>query len=301
MRRERSAVVSRLALLVALAALLSAAGKPVLQTGRAGDVTLRRCTPEGYGVAGRYFAPRSKTPQEIRLTAGWLTAKERRRACLLRATIRVTIAGSNGIAASAEWKVNSVRRPWSGIAHTWIWRNWCDTGPEAEATFAVSVLGGRTVRQQIPVPPVCVDQGSPTTLTDLGTGTKHVPRSDRFRPHIIPKRAPPPLHWALINPKNGWLVSDGWTLVAVYAGSPGADPSIGRFAILRQNAIFGIEYLPPDVVDVGRVGAIKIVHPPRGRSRETTAQYGHLPFVSTNGTRGFLDLTGDRIRITHRP
>ena len=301
MRRERSAMVTRVVLLVALASFLSAVAKPLLETGGAGDVKLRRCTPEGYGVAGRYVAPRGKAPGAIRLTAGWLTAKERRRSCLLHATIRLTIAGSSGVAASADWSVNSVRRPWSSIAHTWIWRNWCDTGPGTEATFAVSVPGEPTVSQPIPVPPVCVAAGAPTTLTDLGTGTKYAPRSDRFVPHFLPRRAPPPLPYALIHARNAWLASDGYTLVAVYAGSPGIDPSIGRFVIVRQNEIFGVQYAPDDTVDVGRVGAVRITRAPRGRSRETTAQYGQLAFVSANGTRGVLDLTGDRVRITARP
>jgi hypothetical protein len=101
--------------------------------------------------------------------------------------------------------------------------------------------------------------------------------------------------------KNGWLVSDGYTLVAVYAGSPGIDPSIGRFGIIRQSAIFGVQYYPPELVDVGRVGALKITRAPRGRSRETTAQYGRLTFISANGTKGVIELTGDHVRITSRP
>ena len=101
----------------------------------------------------------------------------------------------------------------------------------------------------------------------------------------------------MIKVKNAWLVSDGYTLVAVYAGSSGDDPSIGRFAIVRQNDIFGVQYNPPDIVDVGRIGAVKITRAPQGRSRETSAQRGQLSFVSKNGTRGVLELTGDRVRI----
>jgi hypothetical protein len=104
----------------------------------------------------------------------------------------------------------------------------------------------------------------------------------------------------LVNPKNGWLVSDGYTLVAVYAGSPGEDPSLGRFGIVHQNLIFGTQYVPDDFVDVGKVGAIKITRAPRGRSRETSAQTGRIFFVSANGTKGFLDLRTDRVRVTHR-
>ena len=105
----------------------------------------------------------------------------------------------------------------------------------------------------------------------------------------------------MIHARNAWLAGDGYTLVAVYAGSPGADPSIGRFAVIRQNEIFGLQYEPPDIVDAGKIGAVEITRAPRGRSRETTAQYGRLAFVSANGTRGVFDLTGDRVRITARP
>ncbi len=301
MRRERSATVTRLVLLVALASVLSAVGKPLLGTGGAGDMRLRRCTPEGYGLAWSHTSPKGNAPQAVRLTAGWLTAREKRRSCQLQTTIHLAISGSSGVAATADWHVNSVRRPWSAIMRTWIWRNWCDTDPSATATIALSAPGERTISDRFPDPPVCVSSGSPSTLTDLGTGTKNAPRSDRIPPHILPKSVPPPLHRVLINPKNAWLVSDGYTLVAVYAGSPGVDPPLGRFAIIRQNETFGVQYEPPELVDAGRVGAVTIIHPPRGRSRETTAQSGKLAFVSTNGTKGFLDLRTDRIRITSRP
>jgi hypothetical protein len=237
----------------------------------------------------------------VRLTAGWLTGTEKRHSCLLRTTIRVTITGPSGVVASGVWRVNSVRRPWSGIVHTWAWRNWCDADPQAKVTLAVSASGERTVRQQTPIRPVCVNSGAPTTLTDLGTGTKYVPRLNPLPPHFLPKGTPSPIQRAWLTPKNAWLVSDGYTLVAVYAGSPGIDPSIGRFVIVRQNAIFGVQYAPDDTVDVGRVGAVRITRAPHGRSRETTAQYGQLAFVSANGTKGVLDLTGDRVRITARP
>jgi hypothetical protein len=295
------AVAIRLVLLVALVPCLAAVGKPLLETGGARDVKLRHCTPEGYGLEWRYVRPTAAPPKAVRLTVAWLTAIETRRSCLLHTTIHLTIAGSGKPAISAHWDVNAVRRPWSGIVHTWVWRNWCDTDPQARARVEFSAPGERTIGQGISEPPICVRPSAPSTLTALGTGTKYVHRSDRISPHILPKRVPPPLHYALINVKNAWLVSDGYTLVAVYAGSPGADSSIGRFAIIRQNAIIGVQYEPPDIVDVGRVGAIKITRAPRGRSRETTAQHGQLAFVSANGTRGILDLTGDRVRITARP
>lgn len=300
MRRERSAVVTRLVLLIALASFLFAVGKPLLDTGAADGMTLRRCAPEGYGLAQKYAPLTGHARRAVRLTAGWLTAKEKRRSCLLRTTIRLAVVGPTG-AVSADWNVNSVRRPWSGVVHTWVWRNWCDGDHNAEPTVKFSVLGGRTVSRRVANPPVCVNPNAPTTVTDLGTGTKYVKRpSTRIPPQILRKGAPPALPYAVLKVENAWLVSDGYTLVAVYAGSPGEHPSIGRFVIVRQNAIFGVQYEPADIVNVGRVGAIKITRAPRGRSRETTAQWGRLAFVSADGTKGILELNRDRVRITGR-
>jgi hypothetical protein len=121
----------------------------------------------------------------------------------------------------------------------------------------------------------------------------------QFPPHILPKGSPPPLGWDTVNPKNAWLVSDGYTLVAVYAGNPGKEPSRGRFAIIRQNLVFGIEY-PPDLVDLPKAGALKITRSPRGASRERSAQYGELAFTSVKGVKGVLDLAGDRIGVARR-
>jgi hypothetical protein len=286
-------------LLVALASFLVAFGEPA---GRADGMTLRRCTPEGYGLEQRSAPRTAHAHHAVRLTAGWLTANEKRRSCRLQTTIRLTITGSEGVAASAHWRVHSVRRPWSSIVHTWVWRNWCQPADQGEATVTFSASDGTAVTQRVADPPVCVNPDAPSTVADLGTGTKYVKRpSSRIPPHIVPKGSPPPIPYALIKVKNAWIVSDGYTLVAVYAGSPGEDPSVGRFAIVRQNAIFGIQYAPPDLVDVGRVGALEIARAPHGRSRETTAQRGRIAFVSKNGTKGILDLTDDRVRITERP
>jgi hypothetical protein len=294
MRRERRALASRLALLVALASLLYAVAKPASGSG----ARLPRCAPEGYGLEQKPLFRQARPQRRVKLTVGWVTATERRRACLLKTTIRLTIVGSGGAAVTARWHVRAVLEPWSGVVHTWIWRNWCETGRHVEARVAFSLPRGRSVSQLVPAPPRCVQAGAASTVTDLGTGTKYVQRpGDRIPPHILPKGTPPPLHEALINPRNAWLVSDGYTLVAVYAGSPGDNASIGRFAIIRQNEIFGVQYAPPDIVDVGKVGAIRITRAPTGASKETAAQRGKLAFVSTDGTRGVLELTGDRVRV----
>jgi hypothetical protein len=212
----------------------------------------------------------------------------------------LAIVGAGGVAVSADWSVNAVLRPWSSVVHTWVWRNWCPDS-QGQATVKFSVPSGRAVSQLVPNPPTCVSAGAASTVADLGTGTRYVQRpGSRIPPHILPRGTPPPLHAAQITVKNAWLVSNGYTLVAVYAGYEGNDPAIGRFAIIRQNLIFGVQYAPPDFVDVGRVGALKITRSPTGASHETSAQRGLLHFISANGTKGVLALTGDRVRVLRR-
>jgi hypothetical protein len=299
MRRERLARGSRLALLVALASFLCAVGKPALGAGSAARVTLPRCSPEGYGL--EQAPPRTAQRRKaVVLTAGWITAIERRRSCRLKTTIRLTIKDSGGAAVKAHWNVRAVLKPWSSVVHTWVWRNWCEPGGQGEATVGFSLPSGRSVRLRVSDPPTCVNAGAASTVADLGTGTKYVKLpAERIPPHVLPKSAPPPLPEALIKVKNAWLVSDGYTLVAVYAGSAGNNPSLGRFAIIRQNEIFGIQY-PPDLIDVRRAGALTITSAPRGKSREISAQRGRLGFGSANGTKGILGLVGDHVRITSR-
>ena len=243
----------------------------------------------------------SHTQPAVLITAGWVAGTEKRRSCVVHTTIGLRIAGPGHVTLTRRWQVDAVLEPWGSIVHTWTWRNWCDDNP-GEAHVRVSVPQGRTIRQFIEYPPTCVSAGARSTLAVRGTGTKYVQRTgSRIPPHILPASVPPPLHPEIVRVKNAWLVSDGYTLVAVYAGSPGNNPAIGRFAFVRQNLIFGVQYNPPDTVNVGRVGPIRITRAPHGRSRETSAQHGQLEFVAADGTTGVLDLTNDRVRITSRP
>ena len=297
MRRERLAMRTRFAPLIALALIVCGFGLSVTGSGDAASVTTRRCSPEGYGLEQHALPRRNHHQEAVRLTAGWLAATEGRRICALRTTIRVAIRHSGGVEASARWSVRTVLNPWSATVHTWVWRNWCPDGP-GRATVTFSLPDGTSVGQHVSDPPTCVDRSAPTTLADLGTGTQYVSgHGDRIPPHFLPPGAPPPLHYELINPVNAWLVSDGYSLVAVYAGSPGNDPSLGRFAIIRQNLIFGVQYDPPDFVDIPNAGALKITAAPQGAASETSAQRGKLIFTSALGSKGVLDLSRDRVRI----
>lgn len=95
--------------------------------------------------------------------------------------------------------------------------------------------------------------------TDSNTAPAPAPR---FAAHPIPARllgpaAPVPISPALLRPRNGWLVSDGEKLVAVYAGAAGDDPAVGRVVIVRQDLVAGKETV--ETVDAGPTGALTIV------------------------------------------
>ena len=303
MKRERQAVRasgSWLAALVLLASVIGVAGiksEPV--SARAKPTP--RCLPE-YGLQERGVPRSSPSPTAVALTVGWVAGTEGRRPCAVQTTIRVAVIGSSGVAARARWRVKAVLAPWSATVHTWSWRNWCpaDQG-DGTVTVTFTVPSGRSVKQSIFDPPTCAEPGAPTVLDELGTGTKHVQRpAERIPPHLLPPGAPPPLPAALITVKNAWLVSDGYTLVAVYAGYSGNDPSMGRFLVIRQNEIFGVQYVP-DVLAVRKAGALKLTRLPTGRSRETSAQHGELSFTSARGVRGVLRLSTDTVRLARAP
>jgi len=298
MRRERSAVRIQPALPTALALVACVLALSPAGSRAAASNPAPRCRPQGYGLEQLALPVRNEHQKAVRLTAGWLTGREERRSCALRTTIRVTIADSGGVEARGRWHVRTVLNPWSEVVHTWAWRNWCPVGGQREATITFSLPDGTSVAQHVSDLPTCVDANAATTLVDLGTGTKYVKRpGQRIPPHILPRGTPPPLHQELIKVKNGWLVSDGYTLVAVYAGRAGNNASRGRFAVIHQNLIFGVQYEPPDLVDIPKAGALKITRGPHGVARETSAQRGRLTFTSAHGVKGVLDLHGDRVRI----
>jgi hypothetical protein len=202
-------------------------------------------------------------------------------------------------APAAQWHLRKVLDPWSEVVHTWVWKNWCPTAGQGSGSLSVELTAaGQQKVQRVTSPPTCADPGSPSTIVGRGTGTKYVRRpGDRIPPHILPNGTPPPLSPTLIRVKNGWLVSDGYTLVAVYAGIAGNDSSKGRFAVVRQNEIFGIQYGQPDLVDLGKIRAVKISGGPTGKAQETSAQHGVLRFSAADGTTGIFSLVGDRARL----
>jgi hypothetical protein len=112
-------------------------------------------------------------------------------------------------------------------------------------------------------------------------------------PHPIPGRmlgsgVPVPVSPSVLQPRNGWLVSDGRTLVAVYAGAAGDDPSIGRVVVVRQDLVAGRQTIR--TVDAKATGALTIAAAPLGRSVETSAQTARIHLRTPAGRAFHLDL-----------
>jgi hypothetical protein len=106
----------------------------------------------------------------------------------------------------------------------------------------------------------------------------------RILGHGVPVPIPP----ALLRVRNGWLVSDGRTLVAVYAGSAGNDPSVGRLVIVRQDLVAGRQTVR--TLDAASTGALAIAAAPVGGSVETSAQTGSIRLRTAKGRVLRLDL-----------
>ena len=94
---------------------------------------------------------------------------------------------------------------------------------------------------------------------------------------------PVPIPPSVLRMRNGWLVSDGRTLVAVYAGAAGDDPSAGRLVIVRQDLVAGTQTVR--TLDAGPTGALAIAAAPLGSSVETSAQTGSIRMRTAGGPR----------------
>jgi hypothetical protein len=134
------------------------------------------------------------------------------------------------------------------------------------------------------LPPGGNESSSPAPVPTGPPG--HIPA------HMLDADVPVPISPRVFAPGNAWLVSNGATLLAVYAGADGRDPSKGRFVIVRQNILAGVQ--TQKVVDVPGAGALAITDAPLGQAVESTAQRGRLAFRGSAGKSGVLDLATDR-------
>ncbi|HLY86709.1 MAG TPA: hypothetical protein VKO84_09425 [Gaiellaceae bacterium] len=126
--------------------------------------------------------------------------------------------------------------------------------------------------------------------TDSNTAQAPVPSSapHGIRAQMLGGDAPVPIAPSVLQPQNGWLVSDGRTLVAVYAGAAGNEPSIGRVVIVRQDLAAGKQTVRS--VDAGRTGALTISAAPLGAEVEASALRASLRLRTPAGRILTLDL-----------
>jgi hypothetical protein len=171
----------------------------------------------------------------------------------------------------------------------------------ALAGLAVGAGGGFALAASVgggPVPPekaAALARLASVATTDSNTEPAPAPA---FVLHPIPARmldsdAPVPVGPSVLRARNGWLVSDGRTLVAVYAGAAGSDSTIGRLVIVRQDLAAGAQTVR--VVDAGPTGALTIATAPLGSSVETSAQTGRLGLRTAGGRSLELDLATDEV------
>jgi hypothetical protein len=136
--------------------------------------------------------------------------------------------------------------------------------------------------------------------TDSSTLQAPAPSSE---PEPIPGRmlgstVPVPIPPSILSARNGWLASNGKTLVAVYAGAAGGDSSLGRVVIVRQNLVAGKQTIR--IVDAGAIGALTITAAPLGAAVETSAQTGEIRLQTPGGGQFLLDLASGKVsHIAH--
>jgi hypothetical protein len=106
--------------------------------------------------------------------------------------------------------------------------------------------------------------------------------------------APAPVSASIITVTNGWIVSNGITLVAVYAGSAAGDPTQGRVVIVRQD--FGSGAQTVKIVDAGATGPLTVMAgAPTGAAVETSALTGRIPLSTGRGPAIKLNLATDTV------
>ena len=132
-----------------------------------------------------------------------------------------------------------------------------------------------------------------TDATTAPSGAAPEPDSHPLPGQMLGSDAPVPVAPSVLRETNGWLVSNGKTLVAVYAGAAGGDSSTGRIVIVRQNLVSGRQTVA--TLDAGPTGALTIAAAPLGASVETTAQTAGIHLRTAGGRSFTLDLRTGRL------
>jgi len=208
--------------------------------------------------------------------------------CRVTTTIRVSV-GRASATLGTRWALSRPVPFWAPIAHRWLFTSWC--GPR-RGIRATATAAADHAFVKLRSPPPC--RGGRTRFTDAGA-TSVRPCCDVIPAHFLTPDTPVPISPSRLRVRNDWLVSNGTTLVAVYAGEAGNDPSVGSFAIVRQNVVFG--YQTETYIDVPGVGAAAITSAPTGRAVATSAQHADLGFSTKSGAHGIFHLATDRAEL----
>jgi hypothetical protein len=163
------------------------------------------------------------------------------------------------------------------------------------AGLAVAAGGGLAVAAAVGGGVLADKAGALARLGSVATTDSNTEQvmPPEWAPQPIPARmlspgVPVPIPPSVLQVQNGWLVSDGRTLVAVYAGAAGDDSSVGRLVVVRQDLVAGSQTVR--TIDAGATGALAIAAAPLGTAVETSAQTGSLRIRSSAGRALRLDL-----------
>ena len=169
----------------------------------------------------------------------------------------------------------------------------------ALAGLAVGAGGGYALAAVVGGTPVPAEKaGALERLDSVATtdsSTEFAP-PPAFTRHPIPGQllgpdVPIPIPPSILRARNGWLVSDGRNLVAVYAGAAGDDSSVGRVVVVRQDLASGKQSVR--TVDAGTTGALAIAAAPLGASAEASALTATIRLRTDSGRSLALDLRTD--------
>lgn len=171
----------------------------------------------------------------------------------------------------------------------------------AFAGLAVGAGGGFALAAAVRDVPVPAEKAAAlgrlvsVATTDSSTEPAPAPTPE---PHPIPGQmlgpdVPVPVPPSILRERNGWLVSDGRELVAVYAGAAGDDSAVGRVVIVRQDLASGKQSVR--TVDVGPTGALTIAAAPLGSSVEASALTATIRLRTDRGRSLGLDLRTDEV------
>jgi hypothetical protein len=154
---------------------------------------------------------------------------------------------------------------------------------------AVGIAIGQDGSAQVGSPIASKTHGpTQTTRVAVADGATAPGLTDPIPAQILGPDTPPPFGKGVIAVSNAWEVSDGSSLVAVYAGSSGPDPSNGIFVIVRESFPAGRQTITS--VAIPGSGAATITNAPTGI---TNAQASDIPFITETGAKGALHLSND--------